>query len=103
MLKNFIVGFSAVLLIVSIGMATNVQARLSQAFSSQVKVAANDTQRFKTIDCETGAGFVQRAGFNHVFATDCSGVQYTYNGFRKSVEYTIVFNADSGGMSTISR
>ena len=103
MFKNFIIGFSAVIIIVSAGMATNVQARLSQVFLSQNDNQAEMSQRLKIINCESGASFVKNAGFDHVFATDCSGAQYSYNGFRKSKEYTIVFNAHSGGMATISR
>jgi len=103
MFKKFIVGFSAVILIVSTGMATNVQARLNQLFLSGNASQVQQNQHLTMIDCESGAAMVKDAGFNHVFATDCSGAQYSYNGFRKSKEYTIVFNARSGGMATISR
>ncbi len=103
MFKNVILGLSAVIVIVSAGMATNVQARFHQAFLSDNKAQINKRPALKLVDCDAGAAAVKMAGFKHVFAIDCSGAQYAYNGFRKEVEYTIVFNAQSGGMAAVSR
>ncbi len=102
MFKRYFVGFSAVLLLAIVVMSSNVQARFFDAFNG-AKKPVTEKPALKLISCEEGAASLKERGFSHVFATDCSGGQYHYNGFKKSKELTIIFNAQSGGVATISR
>lgn len=103
MFKNFVIGFVAVLALVSVGMATNVQAKLSKVLGVEKTVEQAAKQQLSLTDCKQGAEVLASAGFSHVFATDCSGAQYQFNGFRGEIEYTIVFNAHSNGFATVSK
>ncbi len=103
MMKNFVIGFGAVMVLVAVGMGTNVQAKLSKVLGVGVAVEAQTTQKLAMADCDGGTRVLTGAGFKHVFATDCSGTQFQFNGFRGGNEYTIVFNAQSNGYSVISR
>lgn len=102
MFKKYFVGFSAVLLLAILAMSSNVQARFFDAFGGPKKPVV-EKPALKLISCEDGAVSLKAQGFSHVFATDCSGGQYRYNGFQKSNEVTIIFNAQSGGVTTVSR
>ncbi len=103
MFRNFAIGFGAILVLVSVGMATNVQAKLSKVLGVETATGKNLKPQLVLADCDDGAKVLTGAGFKHVFATDCSGAQYQFNGFRGGTEYTIVFNAQSNGFSVISR
>ncbi len=103
MFKNFTIGLVSVLALVSVGMATNVQAKLSKVLGVGVVTEQATIPQLSLIDCDDGATFLTGVGFSHVFATDCSGSQYRFNGFRGGNEYTIVFNAQSSGFAVISR
>ena len=103
MFKNFIVGFGTVLALVSLGMATNVQAKLSKVLGVEPSIEKTVKPKIELVDCDAGEKVLAKAGFDHVFATDCTGAQYSFNGFRNSNEYTIVFNAHSSGFSTITK
>ncbi len=101
--KNFVVGLGAVLALVSVGMATNVQAKLSRVLGVDALVEQPVKPRLSVVDCTDGEKVLSTAGFTHVFATECSGAQYHFNGFRGGNEYTIVFNAQSSGFAVTSR
>lgn len=103
MLRNFVIGFGAVLALVSLGMATNVQAKLSKVLGVETATSKVVKPRLALVDCLAGEDVLAKAGFSHVFATDCTGAQYSFNGFRAGSEYTIVFNAYSSGFSTITK
>lgn len=103
MFKNFATGFGAVLVLVYVGMATNVQAKLNQAMGFGPVEQSVIQPKFTKVDCRQGEATLKDAGFDHIFATDCSGVQYRFNGFREAKEYTIVFNAQSNGYTVVTR
>jgi hypothetical protein len=103
MLKNIVTGFAAVIVLVWIGMATNVQAKLARALGVAPQNVVLVKPGFKLSSCEQGARQLDANGFSHVFATDCTGIEYRYNGFRNSTEYTIVYNAQSNGFATVSK
>jgi len=103
MFRNFAIGFGAVFVLVSVGMATNVQAKLSKVLGVGVVSEQATNPQLSLTDCDAGTKFLTGSGFSHVFATDCSGSQYRFNGFRGGNEYTIVFNAQSNGFAVISR
>ena len=103
MFKNYLFGFAAVLLLVSIGKATDVQAKLDRALGVNPVSQTEKLPQLAMVDCDAGGRVISKAGFSHVFATDCTGSQYKFNGFRGSNEYTIVFNANSNGYAVISR
>ena len=103
MFKNLVIGFGAVLVLVSVGMATNVQAKLSKVLGVERAASPEVAPQLSLTVCEDGAKILSRAGFSRVFATDCSGAQFQFNGFRNSKEYTIVFNAQSNGFAVVSR
>ena len=103
MFKKIAIGFGTILILVSVGMATNVQAKLSKALGVGVVAEKAAVSQISLADCDAGEKVLTGAGFKHVFATECSGGQYSFNGFRSGTEYTIVFNAQSNGFTAVSR
>ena len=103
MFKGLVIGFCAILGLVSIDVVSSVQNRLNKVFGVEPMVQAASGPAFSATSCEEATDFVSGAGFQHVFATKCSGAQYRFNGFRGGNEYTIVFNAQSKGLAAISR
>lgn len=103
MFKNLFIGFVSLSVLVSVSMASNVQAKLVRVLTGQSAQPVKLASRLPVMDCEAGAQALGKVGFSRVFATDCTGTQFSYNGFRGTSEYTIVFNAQSAGFTAVSR
>ena len=103
MFKKITIGFGTILILVSVGMATNVQAKLNEVLGVGVVAEKAAVPQLSVVDCRAGEQILAGAGFKHVFATECSGAQYSFNGFRGGNEYSIVFNAQSSGFTAVSR
>ena len=80
MFTKYIIGLCGVLLLVPFGISDNVQARFFDTFSGAKKIIPHKNN-VKLTSCEEGAQSLKAQGFTHVFATDCAGIQYRYNGF----------------------
>ena len=103
MFHKLIAGVVAMMVLVSIGVASNVQAKFGTAAGIEDVAVKKAAHKFSVVECDQGAKVLSDAGFSHVFATECSGAEFSYNGFRKGNEYVIIFNARSNGFVAISR
>lgn len=97
------VALMALMALVSAGLASNVQAQFGQAGNIETVSVKKQATKFSVVECNEGAKVLSAAGFSHVFATECSGAEFSYNGFRSGNEYTIIFNARSNGFVAVLR
>lgn len=103
MFRKLVIGLGVVIALVSVGLTDSVQARLSKVLNVESAGKQPAKPQLSLVECEQGIEVLTSAGFSRVFATDCTGSQYQFNGFRGTQEYTVVFNALSSGFSTVSK
>lgn len=53
--------------------------------------------------CSQAKSALQERGYRNVEASDCGGLQYSFDAERSGRAYTVVFNAESGGSVDIPR
>lgn len=97
-----------VALIVAAGMAAigshaDVQAKIEKALGLTKEPPANLAAQFSPVSCEGGAALIEQAGYTHVNATKCSGIQYRYNAFYGKREFSVIFNATGHGIIAVAR
>lgn len=58
---------------------------------------------FVVATCAQGQSRLLKAGFSHVFATECDGHQFRYNAFRGKREVMVTLSALTGGHVAVSK
>jgi len=103
MFNKIAIGSVALMALVSAVLASNIQEKFGQAGNIETVSVKQQATKFSVVECSEGAKVLSAAGFSHVFATECSGAEFSYNGFRSGNEYSIIFNARSNGFVAVAR